>query len=95
MRIEDLDGPRVRPGLEQRILDELAWLGLDWDEGPDVGGPAGPYRQSERRDRYDAALRRLRTSGAVYPCFCSRAEVAATSQAPHGPGDEGPGTRCL
>jgi glutamyl-tRNA synthetase len=90
MRVEDLDGPRVRPGLEARILEELAWLGLDWDEGPDVGGPAGPYRQSERRERYDAALARLRGAGLVYPCFCSRAEIAAASQAPHGPADEGP-----
>jgi glutamyl-tRNA synthetase len=90
MRVEDLDGPRVRPGLEARILDELRWLGLSWDEGPDVGGPFAPYRQSERLGRYGAALERLQATGAVYPCFCSRAEIAAASQAPHGPGDEGP-----
>ena len=90
MRVEDLDAPRVRPGLEARILDELRWLGLDWDEGPDVGGPAGPYRQSERLDAYAAALARLRAAGLVYPCFCSRAEIAAVAQAPHGPADEGP-----
>jgi glutamyl-tRNA synthetase len=90
MRVEDLDGPRVRPGLEARILDELRWLGLDWDEGPDVGGPSGPYRQSERIRTYAAALDRLREAGLVYPCFCSRAEVAAATQAPHGPSDEGP-----
>jgi glutamyl-tRNA synthetase len=90
MRVEDLDGPRVRPGLEARILDELRWLGLDWDEGPDVGGPVGPYRQSERLPRYSAALEALRAGGHVYPCFCSRAEVAAASQAPHGPSDDGP-----
>jgi glutamyl-tRNA synthetase len=90
MRVEDLDGPRVRPGMEARILDELRWLGLDWDEGPDVGGPVGPYRQSERLDRYAAALERLRAAGAVYPCDCSRAEIAGAAQAPHGPGDEGP-----
>jgi glutamyl-tRNA synthetase len=90
MRVEDLDGPRVRPGLEGRILDELRWLGLDWDEGPDVGGPAGPYRQSERLASYAAALDRLRDAGLAYPCFCSRAEIAAASQAPHGPSDEGP-----
>jgi glutamyl-tRNA synthetase len=89
MRVEDLDGPRVRPGLEARILDELRWLGLDWDEGPDVGGPLGPYRQSERSGRYTAALDRLRAAGLVYPCFCSRAEVAQASQAPHA-SDEGP-----
>jgi glutamyl-tRNA synthetase len=90
MRVEDLDTARVRPGLEARILDELRWLGVDWDEGPDVGGPSAPYRQSERLADYAAALRRLRAAGLVYPCFCSRAEVAAAAGAPHGPSDEGP-----
>jgi glutamyl-tRNA synthetase len=90
MRVEDLDGPRVRPGLEARILEELRWLGLGWDEGPDVGGPLGPYRQSARLASYAAALERLRAAGLAYPCFCSRAEIAAASQAPHGPSDEGP-----
>jgi glutamyl-tRNA synthetase len=90
MRVEDLDGPRVRPGLEARILEELRWLGLDWDEGPDVGGPHAPYRQSERLRLYADALDALRARGLAYPCFCSRAEIAAASQAPHGPADEGP-----
>jgi glutamyl-tRNA synthetase len=90
MRVEDLDGPRVRPGLEGRILDELRWLGLDWDEGPDVGGPAGPYRQSQLAGRYAEALETLRSARLAYPCFCSRAEVAAAATAPHGPSDEGP-----
>jgi glutamyl-tRNA synthetase len=90
LRVEDLDAPRVRPGLESRILAELRWLGLDWDEGPDLGGRAGPYRQSERTHRYAAAMERLRASGLAYPCFCSRAEIAAASRAPHGPGDDGP-----
>ncbi|HET9552506.1 MAG TPA: tRNA glutamyl-Q(34) synthetase GluQRS [Anaeromyxobacteraceae bacterium] len=90
MRVEDLDGPRVRPGVEARILGELRWLGLDWDEGPDVGGPAGPYRQSELGGRYQAALGRLREAGLAYPCSCSRAEIAAAATAPHGPSDEGP-----
>ncbi len=89
MRVEDLDGPRVRPGLETRILEELRWLGLDWDEGPDVGGPHGPYRQSERGERFRAALEALRRAGLAYPCFCSRAEIARASQAPHA-SDEGP-----
>jgi glutamyl-tRNA synthetase len=90
LRVEDLDGPRVRPGLEARIVAELRWLGLDWDEGPDVGGARGPYRQSERRAVYASALAALREAGLAYPCFCSRAEIAAASQAPHGAGDEGP-----
>ena len=90
MRVEDADLLRARPGMEARILEELRWLGLDWDEGPDVGGPHAPYRQSHRMEGYAAALERLRRDGLVYPCFCSRAEVAAAALAPHGPGDEGP-----
>ena len=90
LRVEDLDGPRVRPGMEARILEELRWLGLDWDEGPDAGGGVGPYRQSALAARYGAALERLRRAGLAYPCFCSRAEIAAAATAPHGPADEGP-----
>src|SRR5882672_120049 len=63
MRIEDLDGERVPPGAEVRLLDELRWLGLDWDEGPDRGGALGPYRQSERAARYDEAIVRLLAPG--------------------------------
>src|SRR5689334_10795316 len=92
LRIEDLDRPRVRPGLAERQLQELAWLGLTWDEGPDPGtgedlGTRGPYRQSLRTAQYEAALARLGEH--VYECFCSRAEIAAAS-APHGPQDDGP-----
>jgi glutamyl-tRNA synthetase len=76
--------------MEGRILDELRWLGLDWDEGPDVGGPVGPYRQSQLGARYAEALKRLRAARLAYPCFCSRAEIAAAVAAPHGPSDEGP-----
>jgi len=90
LRVEDLDAPRVRPGAEAAILAGLRWLGLDWDEGPDVGGPSGPHRQSERLPRFAEALERLRASGLAYPCFCSRAEVAAAAGAPQGPGDDGP-----
>jgi glutamyl-tRNA synthetase len=90
MRVEDLDTPRVRTGMEGRILDELRWLGLDWDEGPDLGGPVGPYRQSQLGGRYTEALKTLRAARLAYPCFCSRAEIAAAATAPHGPVDEGP-----
>ncbi|HTP28691.1 MAG TPA: tRNA glutamyl-Q(34) synthetase GluQRS [Anaeromyxobacteraceae bacterium] len=90
LRIEDLDGPRVKPGLEKSIVEDLRWIGLDWDEGPDVGGASGPYRQSERLARYRGALAQLRAAGRVFPCFCSRAEIAAASQAPGGASDEGP-----
>ena len=71
------------------IVDGLKWLGLDWDEGPDVGGPHAPYRQSERADAYEAALARLAADGRLYRCDCSRAEIARVASAPHA-GDEGP-----
>jgi len=89
LRVEDLDVPRAVAGAEARQLDDLRWLGLDWDEGPDVGGPAGPYRQSERTARYEAALEALARRGLLYLCDCSRAEIARVASAPH-PGDEGP-----
>ncbi len=90
MRVEDLDGPRVVPGAEARILEDLAWLGLDWDEGPDVGGAHAPYRQSLRLARYDAAVEQLLADGRAFYCWCSRAEVARAAAAPHGPADDGP-----
>jgi glutamyl-tRNA synthetase len=89
LRVEDLDRPRVVAGVEARQLDDLRWLGLDWDEGPDVGGPEAPYRQSERADRYAAALAALGRQGLLYWCDCSRAEIARVASAPH-PGDDGP-----
>jgi glutamyl-tRNA synthetase len=89
LRVEDIDRPRVVPGAEARQLDDLRWLGLDWDEGPDVGGPAAPYRQSEREERYEAALETLDRRGLLYRCDCSRAEIARVASAPH-PGEEGP-----
>ena len=94
LRMEDIDGPRVVPGAALRILEDLRALGLDWDEGPDVGGAGAPYVQSLRLARYEAALARLAAERRVYPCWCSRAEVAraaaAAPSAPHGPLDEGP-----
>jgi len=90
VRMEDLDRHRARPDLARRILRDLAWLGLDWDEGPDRGGPHGPYDQSSRLDRYAVAFERLRETGRVYPCFCSRRDVAAAVNAPQATGDERP-----
>jgi len=90
MRIEDLDRPRVVPGAEAALLEDLAWLGLDWDEGPDVGGPYAPYRQSERTARYDAAIDALLGSGRAFLCACSRADVARAASAPHAADDDGP-----
>jgi glutamyl-tRNA synthetase len=83
VRVEDLDPPRVVKGSEARILDDLRWLGLDWDEGPDVGGPCAPYTQSARGPLYTAALEWLGARGLTYPCDCSRAEIARVALAPH------------
>ena len=83
MRIEDLDRARVQPDAERRQLEDLAWLGLDWDEGPDLGGPFAPYRQSERTADYDAAIERLLASQRAFLCACSRADVARAASAPH------------
>ncbi len=88
MRMEDLDRNRVGPGLAERILDDLRWLGLDWDEGPDCGGAHRPYEQWARLERYRAAFERLRGAGRLYPCFCSRRDIAAAASAPQSPGDE-------
>lgn len=93
MRIEDIDGPRVKSGAAEALLDDLGWLGLDWDEGPDVGGSTGPYVQSMRSARYLEALARLREAGLVYGCTCSRKEIAELASAPHdGAGPIYPGT---
>jgi glutamyl-tRNA synthetase len=89
LRVEDIDRPRVVAGAEARQLDDLRWLGFDWDEGPDVGGPHAPYRQSERSARYEDALARLAARDLLYYCDCSRAEIAAVASAPHA-GEEGP-----
>jgi glutamyl-tRNA synthetase len=84
-REEDLDPPRVVPGMAERQRADLAWLGLDWDEGPDVGGPCGPYRQSQRSELYEAALAELAAAGRLFPCRRSRRDLAAIATAPHGP----------
>src|SRR5215472_2601802 len=89
LRMEDLDLPRVRPGAARRMLDDLRWLGLDWDEGPDLGGPLGPYIQSARQALYEAALARLAAHGDLYPCYCTRAELNRIASAPQ-QGDEPP-----
>jgi len=89
LRVEDIDTPRVVRGMEERQLEDLRWLGLDWDEGPDVGGPHGPYRQSERHALYEEAIEELARQGLVYYCDCSRAEIAKIASAPHA-GEEGP-----
>ena len=90
MRVEDLDQGRVRPGIMDAQLADLRWLGLDWDEGPGVGGPFAPYVQGERRDRYRAAIRELNRQHRLFACGCTRREIAEAASAPHGAGDEGP-----
>jgi glutamyl-tRNA synthetase len=92
MRVEDLDAPRVQKDAARSMLEDLRWLGLDWDEGPDVGGPHGPYVQSERIDSYIAAFDALRTRGHLFPCTCSRKEIAEIASAPHGEEPIYPGT---
>lgn len=87
MRIEDIDGPRVKKGAEVAALEELAWMGLDWD--------GDPVRQSDRLPRYAAACRSLVDAGMAYPCTCSRREVEEAATAPHEEGVDGlvyPGT---
>lgn len=83
MRVEDLDGPRTRPEAVFGNLAELRWLGLDWDEGPDVGGPHAPYRQSERHHRYQEALDELAAAGHLFECYLSRKDLASAASAPH------------
>jgi glutamyl-tRNA synthetase len=89
LRMEDLDGPRVKRDAAAAAIEDLRWLGLDWDEGPDPGGPHGPYVQTQRTALYDAALDYLRGRGLVYPCVCSRSDVERAASAPHA-GDDGP-----
>lgn len=82
-RNEDLDPQRSRPEFASAMFDDLRWLGLDWQEGPDVGGANGPYKQSERREFYVRAWRKLRERGAIYPCLCTRKDLAHAAHAPH------------
>jgi len=83
-RTEDIDRDRVEPGLEEEAIRDLAWLGLDWDEGPDVGGPAGPYRQSERTSLYRSSLQLLQDAGWLFPCRVSRSELRTLASPPDG-----------
>lgn len=89
LRVEDLDVGAIPEGCLEGQYADLDWLGLRYDEGPRAGGPLGPYRQSERFDRYDSALRTLDEMALLYPCWCSRREVRDAARAPHA-SDEGP-----
>lgn len=89
LRVEDLEPARTAETTVQMLAD-LRWLGLDWEEGPDVGGPHGPYLQSERRSRYQAAVEQLARRGLLFPCRCTRGDIRRVAAAPHGAGDDPP-----
>jgi len=82
LRIEDLDGPRCREAFVVAAIEDLAWLGVRWTEGPDVGGPHGPYRQSERTAWYLEIWRRLEAAAAIYPSPHSRKDIETAANAP-------------
>jgi glutamyl/glutaminyl-tRNA synthetase len=88
LRNEDLDSQRCRPEFVQAMFEDLRWLGIEWAEGPDCGGPHGPYTQSGRREYYLTAWNALRERGMIYPCTCSRKDVAQASTAPNDSDDE-------
>lgn len=83
LRIDDLDLPRNREGAVEQIISDLRWLGIDWDEGPDVGGPGGPYFQRLRTGLYNRQFKILLEKRLVYPCSCSRKDVQLAQSAPH------------
>jgi glutamyl-tRNA synthetase len=89
LRLEDIDSPRIKQTAAEMALADLPWLGLDWDEGPDVSGPHAPYVQTQRLPRYRVALRHLQAQELVYPCTCTRTDVQLAASAPH-LGQEGP-----
>ena len=89
LRNEDLDAQRYRLEFVDAMMEDLRWFGFHWQEGPDCGGPFGPYSQSERGHFYRAALEKLRQAGWIYPCRCSHQDVLRALQAPHA-GEEEP-----
>lgn len=88
LRIEDTDAERSTAASERSIVEDLEWLGLQWDEGPDIGGAFGPYRQSERRATYRAHADRLLAAGQAYHCFCSPEQIDADRQAARTRGEQ-------
>ena len=81
LRIEDTDSERSTKESELSIMDDLRWLGITWDEGPDTGGNFGPYRQSERYDIYREYTEKLLASGHAYHCYCSKEEIDSAREA--------------
>jgi glutamyl-tRNA synthetase len=90
LRNDDLDRARCKPEFVHAMLEDLRWFGLEWKEGPDAGGPFGPYNQSERFSEYRSALEKLRATNAIYPCNCSRRDIQSAASAPHAADDEEP-----
>jgi glutamyl-tRNA synthetase len=88
LRNEDLDAQRCRAEFVSAMVEDLRWLGIRWSEGPDRGGPFGPYAQSERRVHYLEAWKTLLERGMIYPCTCSRKDVAQAVAAPNDTDDE-------
>ncbi|HTY86234.1 MAG TPA: tRNA glutamyl-Q(34) synthetase GluQRS [Candidatus Acidoferrum sp.] len=88
LRNEDIDARRFRLEFVTQMLEDLRWFGFEWQEGPDRGGPCGPYSQSERQSFYLNALEKLRIAGFLYPCTCSRSDIRNAARAPHGEDDE-------
>jgi len=88
LRNEDLDPQRSRAEFARAMMEDLRWLGIGWTEGPDCGGPYGSYSQSERRAHYLEAWRRLREGGFLYPCTCSRKDLAQAASAPNDGDDD-------
>lgn len=88
LRNEDLDPNRCKPEFVSAMIEDLRWFGIQWQEGPDCGGPFGPYNQSQRYPLYLAAFEKLRNTGQVFPCSCSRQDVLQALQAPHQSDDE-------
>jgi glutamyl/glutaminyl-tRNA synthetase len=83
LRNDDLDQQRSRAEFYCAVLEDLAWLGIAWQEGPDIGGPCAPYSQSQRGASYQVAFQQLRNTGFLYPCKCSRKDLALAASAPH------------
>jgi glutamyl-tRNA synthetase len=89
LRNDDIDAVRAKMDFAKAMIEDMRWLGLHWQEGPDCGGPFGPYDQSQRSSFYAAAFQALQAGGWIYPCRCTRKDVVRALQAPHA-GDEEP-----
>jgi glutamyl/glutaminyl-tRNA synthetase len=90
LRNEDMDAQRFKLEFVAAMIEDLRWFGFEWSEGPDCGGPFAPYNQSERLQFYRAALENLLAGGFIYPCTCSRKDIAHAARAPHAADDDEP-----